>query len=110
MLRSLYIIVVGSHSGKFSMKPNTVHVERIRIALLDVLFATIDGFESQASRWRDHSTGNAFDGLPGWVEDVTYKKLRSILPDHKIKFGQFIPSECENFVDITKVKEFKAIV
>lgn len=88
---------------------NSLHVEKIRIALLDSLFGLLDGFEIQLSEWRDHTKENT-DRDPAWVPDVTFDRLKSILPEHKMKFGQFVASECETFVDITKLKDYRDMV
>ena len=82
------------------------NIETIRVSLFDSLFALLDGFEWQASQWRNPGSAIHFENVAGWVPDVEHIKLKSSIPEQKLIFGQFVPPECSNFVEAVKLKDY----
>lgn len=112
ILRSLSIVLFGSHPQDDQapdFNANQLHIERIRVALLESSFGILDGFHWHIGLWRDPDSRGNFEDVEGWVVDLRTPKLHTILPEQKYRFGQFIPPDCAHFVETIKPKNFKEI-
>jgi exocyst complex component 2 len=110
LLRSLALVISNEEEIVDDKDaPNAVHIEKVRIALFESLFGFLDGFQWQLSQWRDPESSKNISSVPGWVPEIHHTKLKSILPDQKSKFGQFAATECANFVEMMKPKDYKKL-
>ena len=76
-------------------------LEIIKAAVNSTLFSILDGIEWNFSHWQRNGTAQ--------VTETGHQSLKSLFPEHKKKFGQFIPSYCIDFVDITKARNINDI-
>jgi hypothetical protein len=106
VIRGLALIAANDNIQEDVTISNTEHTEKIRVAIFESMLGLLDGFQCQLSRFRNPTDKQVSD-IPGWAHPTETVKLKSILPDQKNKFGQFIPSECTNLVEMAVPKDFR---
>ncbi len=111
-LRALSIIVFGKESLDAGVtdelfKENSPPIDIIRSAINETMFGFLDGFHFHVAYWRDPEGLARFENIAGWVPDINHHKLKTIILEQKVRFGEFNPPECANFVETVKPKDFK---
>ena len=110
MLRSLSMVLFSNQkreNQELDFDANQHHIRHIRLAIEECCFGLLDGFQWHIGHWRDSETNAQFEEVEGWVPEMKNPRLRTILPEQKFKFGQFIPPDCAHFVEIVHAKNFK---
>ena len=96
---SAAILTRGGETGLAAAKGEGVEI--IKSAVNSTLFSILDGIEWNFSNWQRNFNAQ--------MTEIGHQGLKSLFPDHKRKFGQFIPSYCIDFVDITKARNINDV-
>jgi hypothetical protein len=85
---------------------------KFKQTVVTLLFGILDGFEWQAGEWKDFLNPLSADidlVDPSEIPFTVEKRMESIFHNQKKKFGQFIPSNCINFVEIKKTSNYNDV-